>query len=966
MTRWLYKVSRTCAEHGRLVIILWLLAMVAIMGANRTLGGAPQNAFTLEGTDSATAQELLGQAFPGSSTEANPLVLHSSDVDFGKGAGKQTVTKVAADIRGLVSVQTVVTPSEQPTLLSADAHTAIVSVTVNDRFAGKPEVAQEILDTGTQAAGPGIEVALGGIQGQQLSKPDTSLSEALGLLAALLVLFLTMRRVVAMFIPLINAIVAVGMGLAIIGLLGRVVFIPDVAPTLGTMLGLGVGIDYALFLVTRHRKLLAQGFSVPDAVGRTAGTAGAGMVFAGGTLIAAVVGLTFTGISFLSWLGYAAAIVVALAVAASVTLVPALLGVSGQRVMPKKLSPMDDPDHDVLDNSAWGRLANAVTSRPWRFAIGSTLVLLLLAAPTLTLTLGHADSGNLPPETTARQANDLITEGFGAGTTAPLAIVVQMYSVATAPEDAKAGDGDPRAQDPRLVGLRKDLAATPGVVRVDDPVVSTDGGVAIIRTIPEWGGASPQTEDLVRDLRTDVIPPATAGQGMTAYVGGVTALTTDLSEKIAARTPSFILGVVILSFILLMLAYRSLLIPFKAAMMNLLSIAAAYGVVTAIFQWGWGASLIGLDGPVPIESYVPMMMFAVLFGLSMDYEVFLLTAFREHWERTGDMKTSVRRGLADTGRLVTAAALIMVVVFFSFVLSDNATVKMFGIGLSTAVAVDATIVRCLLVPSIMILAAKGTWWLPGWLDRLLPQVHVEGDPVALDAVASNTGSSAVGKRSLLLHRPAPVIGAAAGVVIAWALVSRLPALPLNAHTAVAMSAVLGAVAVLLPAGLGGGSTNKTVRTFGYLLGVGLGLIVIGLLSVVVPPVQADNGAITSWAIVLVSLLVVLFVGRSIALPMVLGAMATAIALGLMSPQAPGASALILATALPALITIIVTGIVASLFDRSGGSGATGREHAHDAPANDAASSTSDAGFRPPDDGIQLVRIGDPPDDPSTS
>jgi len=912
VTRWLYALGRRCAIHGRLVIGLWLLAAIVLMGANALLPKSSISTFSLSGTDSTTAQTFLNQAFPQTNTDSNPVVLSSPTLDFGEGQGKATVDRVAADLAAIPAVVQVQTPSDIPSQLSKDGHTAIIGVTIDGQQLGDEAVSVEVLDTAKEAAGPEVTVNLGGYLGQQLSRPDTHQSERLGLLAALVVLFFTLRRVWAMVIPLINALFAVGIGLAIVGILGRVTFIPDVAPTLGTMLGLGVGIDYALFLVTRHRKLLRQGYDVPDAIGRTMGTAGAGMVFAGGTLIAAVCGLTLTGISFLAWLGYAAGIVVLLAVAASLTLVPAILGVMGLRVLPKKDRPEDDPSHEELDKTMWARLANSVTNRPWPFAIASTLILLILAAPMLTLSLGETDASNLPPETVSRQAYDAMAEGFGPGSTAPLVVVSQMYTAATAPPGV-TGPGDPRVQDPRLQNLRDDLAATPGVVEANEPIVSTDGGVAIIKITPEWNAADPRTAELVDDLRTKVIPPATEGEGMASYVGGITALSSDLNELIAKRTPGFILGVVVLSFILLMLAYRSLLIPFKAAIMNLLSIAAAYGVVTVIFQWGWGGSLIGLDGPVPIDSYIPMMMFAVLFGLSMDYEVFLLTAFREHWALTGDMKVAVRRGLADSGRLVTAAALIMVVVFASFILSDNATVKMFGVGLATAVAVDATIVRCLLVPAIMVLAAKGTWWLPGWLDRLLPQLHVEGDPNALESVANDDRDRSFARRPVALQRPVVVIGTAIGVALAWFLVSRLPALPFDARTPIAMAAVLGGVTVLLPPALSGGTSSRPFRAFGYFLGVILAMLVIGVLAIVVPPVPADNGAVTAWAIVIAALLAVLVIGRSLALPMLLGAIATAISMALMSSYEPDSLTLMLITLLPAMVTMMVASVIIGIW-----------------------------------------------------
>jgi RND superfamily putative drug exporter len=911
MTGMLYRLGRRCAENGWRVIAIWFVVAFLVMGANRAFGGESTDSFVLKGTDSSVAQNLLNRAFPGGSAEATPIVLYAPQQDLGSGTGQRSVDDVTEALRDIPEVTALSSPAQRDDLLSDDGHTAIVAVTVNERYATEIGVAENLLATAEQAAGPDVTVAIGGFLGRQLAQPDTHRSEGIGLLSAVIILFLTLRRWGATFVPLASALFSVGLGLAVVGLLSRLVFIPDVAPTLGTMLGLGVGIDYALFLITRHRTLLHQGFDVPDAVGRTAGTAGAGMVFAGSTLIAAVCGLVLTGISFLAWLGYAAAIVVAIAVLASVTLVPAILGVMKYRVMPKKgLETQSDAD---LDHTGWGRLADAVTSKPWRYAIGSSAALLLMAAPTLTLTLGHSDAGILPEETSARQAYDRIEAGFGPGENGPLAIVSQLYAIAEAPEDVEAESGtDPRTLDPRLQSLRDDLAGAPGVTSAGEPIVSPDGGVAVVRVVPQWGPADPRTEELVHDLRDDVLPAAVAGAGMDAHIGGVTAAVTDFSEIIASRTPYFIAGVVTLSFLLLMLAYRSLLIPFKAACMNLLSIAAAYGVVTAIFQWGWGATLIGLDGPVPIESYVPMMMFAVLFGLSMDYEVFLLTAFREHWERTGDMTTAVRRGLADTGRLVTAAALIMVVVFGSFLLSDNAIVKMFGIGLATAVAVDATIVRCLLVPAIMVLAQQGTWWLPGWLDRLLPELHVEGDPRALDAAAATRTRPRTSRTPLLVYRPASVIAAVAGVALSWAITSRLAFIPDVAATSVAMSAVLGAVLALLPRDVGGGRGTYLVRMGGYTLGVVLALIVVSVIAALVPPAQTPSAPVTAWAIVGTALLAVLVVGRSLSLPMVLGAVALAVAY-LLSGQDAAVGALFGASLLPALVCVLVISVFDNLF-----------------------------------------------------
>ena len=667
-------------------------------------------------------------------------------------------------------------PEDNGDLLADDGRAAILQLTLAEQAAGDADVGNEILAAATQAAqeaSPTARVALGGYLGAQISRTDTRTSEALGLFLAVIVLLFTLRRGWPVAIPLATAIVAVGMGLAIIGLLGRLVYIPEEAPTLGTMLGLGVGIDYALFLVMRHRNLLRRGFAVPDAVGRTAGTAGAGMVFAGATLLAAVCGLALTGISFLAWLGYSAAIVVALALLAALTLVPALMGLMGLRVLPRSEQRLvadgeviaEHSDED-LDRGGWARMANVVTGHPWPFAIAATALLLALATPMLSMQFQQVDSSALPDDTTAHQAGDIIRESFGPGYSGPLAIVAQLHRAADDPRGGRLRrpPGTRVPGTPRLVAVTDELAATNGINEVSAPIVSTDGGVVIWRAVPSTGPSDKATEALVTRMRADVLPAATPGADMTAYVGGVTAARTDLSLRIADRLLPFILGVATLSFLLLMVAYRSLVIPAKAAAMNLLSISAAYGVVVAVFQWGWGAQLIGLDGPVPIESYVPMMMFAVLFGLSMDYEVFLLTAFNEHYQRTGDIVTAVRRGLADTGQLITAAALIMVAVFTSFVIPDNAVVKMFGVGLATAVLVDATIVRCILVPSLMVLAAKWTWWLPGWLDRALPQLHIEGDPAQLESVGTVRTPQPSDQR--------PATGALAligGVLVAWVL-----------------------------------------------------------------------------------------------------------------------------------------------------------------------------------------------------
>ncbi len=881
MTRVLYALGRWCADHAVLVLVLWLALLGGVRLADHVLPPPALDPFVLAGTDSASAQTLLNRAFPGAATEPVPLVL-ADDTDLSSGSGADTVAAVRAAVAEVPGVNGVRDARDNPDLLADDGRATILQLIMAEQSAGDIATGNELLAAATSAAeraSPTARVAMGGYLGSQISRTDTRTSEALGLMLAVVVLLLTLRRGWPVAIPLATALMAVGIGLAIIGLLGRLVYIPEEAPTLGTMLGLGVGIDYALFLVTRHRTLLRRGFAVPDAVGRTAGTAGAGMVFAGATLLAAVTGLALTGISFLAWLGYSAAVVVTLALLAALTLVPALLSLMGPRVLPRGVQAEVSAGHfahedsdEHLDRGMWARIADTVTNHPWRWAIAASALLLTMAAPMLSMQFQQVDASALPDETTAHQANAMINESFGPGWSGPLAVVAQMHRAAVSTQADEPGD--PRTRDPRLVSITEDLRGTEGLDEVTDPVVSPDGGVVIWRAVPSTGPSDKATEALVTRMRTDVLPGATAGADLTAYVGGVTAARTDLSLRIADRLLPFILGVATLSFVLLMIAYRSLVIPAKAAAVNLLSISAAYGVVVAVFQWGWGARLIGLDGPVPIEAYVPMMMFAILFGLSMDYEVFLLTAFNEHYQRSGSIVTAVRRGLADTGQLITAAALIMVVVFASFILPDNSVVKMFGVGLATAVAVDATVVRCVLVPSLMVLAAKWTWWLPGWLDRAMPQLHVEGDPAALASVGVARTPTPADER--------PATGPLAllvGILVAWVLGTAMLTQPSGAAgAAIALSAVGGAALAHLPRATRGGGGPLGVRLVLLVVGALISAASFTLVGGLTPATTSNTAFQAGLAICVPALLVALTPLRGGGLPLLLGSVVAVAAL----------------------------------------------------------------------------------------
>ena len=598
--------------------------------------------------------------------------------------------------------------------LSKDQKIGYISVTLSEGAADlTKEDAENIIDATSPASDAGLTVATGGYLGQAVSKADTESSEAVGLTAAVVILLFAFGTATAMLLPIVSAVLGLAASLALIGFLGHVAEVPSVAPTLATMIGLGVGIDYALFIVTRHKLQLNEGMEVRESIARATATAGGAVVFAGGTVVIALVSLLASGIPFVGTMGYSAAVAVVVAVLAATTLLPALLGALGLRInsLRVKLGRTHPDDHEP---HGWARWARGVVARPWPSLVASIAILVVLAVPVLDLHMGSSDNGELPESTTARQAYDLITEGFGAGTNGPLLVSVRLGSPA-------------KPDDPRLTGLENAVAKDPDVAGVSPATVDPAGTAAVFTAIPKTAPNAQATEDLVKRLRSDVIPKATKGSDVTANVGGQTAAYIDLADRISDKLPQMIALVVGLSCIVLLLAFRSILLPVKAAVANLLSVAAAYGIVTFIFQEGHGASLLGLDGAVPIASYVPLLMFAILFGLSMDYEVFLLTQIQEHYKKDGDPHEAVVRGLSSTGRVITSAALIMVFVFASFVLNGSAIVKQFGVGLAAAIAIDATIVRCLAVPAAMALFGRAAWWLPRRVDRVLPRISIEGE-----------------------------------------------------------------------------------------------------------------------------------------------------------------------------------------------------------------------------------------------
>ena len=700
------------------VIAAWIAVAIALHVVAASAGEDWTDNLTLPGTGSTRATDLLQERLPQQAYGSIPVTLRDPGGTLGDSKSSDAISATVKNLKAVPHVIRVVSPLDPgaSALLSKDKKIGYISVAL-DIGSGDTSVAeaQAVLDAADPAKAAGLDVAVGGYVGQKLSKPATESSEAIGLAAAVVILVFAFGTVTAMALPIVTAIIGLVITLALVTLVGHTTDVPNISPTLATMIGLGVGIDYALFIVTKHKLQLAEGMEMGESIARACATAGGAVVFAGVTVAIALCSLVVAGIPLVTTLGYTAAIAVVVSVLAATTLLPALLAVLGERIHSLAVH-LGGTHPDDKEPHGWARLARAVGRRPWPALIGSTVLLVVLALPVLQLRLGQSDTSAMPKSTTIKQAYDAITAGFGAGTNGPLLIAVQMKTPAT---------GDP-TQDPRLTSLVNAVARTPGVQSVAPVTVDKAGTAAVFTAVATTSPADSRTEDLVDNLRDNVIPKAVAGTGLSAYVGGQTAGYIDLAEKIAKKLPLMIAVVVLLSLVVLLLAFRSVVIPLKAAVMNLLSVAAAYGVVTAVFQEGWGAGVVGLPHAIPIVSFAPLLMFAILFGLSMDYEVFLVTQMQEHYLESGDAKEAVVDGLAATGRVITSAALVMVCVFTSFVLNGDPTVKEFGVGLAFAIAVDATVVRCLLVPAVMELLGERSWWLPHWLDRALPRISIEG------------------------------------------------------------------------------------------------------------------------------------------------------------------------------------------------------------------------------------------------
>jgi RND superfamily putative drug exporter len=716
MGKLLYRLGSTAARRPARVVLVWLAVAVAVVTARGAWGGEPTNSFDIPGAESQRAVELIESRFPGLTGTSSRIVFHAETGRLDEGPRTAAIAAAIARVDRLDDISAVSNPLD-PELgtLSIDARTAYATIEYAVRFDElTPEHLEAIQDATASLEDIGLQVEVGGAVAD-FGDESTEGSEGIGLLVAVVVLLVALGSVAAMALPIGLALFALVVGTGLLGLLAAVGDVPEDTGSLATMIGLGVGIDYALFVLTRYRQLVSEGRSRTDAIAHANATAGQAVVFAGTTVLVAIVGLRASGLPAIAMMGYGTAVVVALSVLAAVTLLPALLGAVGHRIdgmLPRTRRRRLAVAARPVESTVAGRWAHHVGVHPVRYALVSLAVLGALALPLGGLRVGFSDAGAESTERTTRRAYDLLAEGFGPGFNGPLLAVIDLSS---------ADEGSASATE-----LHDMLASTSGIESVTPPMFSPAGDAAIVTAIPTTSPQDEATADLVDRLRDEVLPDVEAQTGATVLVGGSVAGFSDVADLLGRRLPWFIGAVVLLSVLLLMTVFRSVLVPVKAALMNLLSIAASYGVVVAVFQWGWGASLVGVDQAVPVNPFVPMMMFAILFGLSMDYEVFLLSRIREEYVRTNDNHRAVVVGLGATAKVITSAALIMIAVFGGFIANPATFMKMIGLGLAVAVLLDATLIRMVLVPAAMALLGRANWWLPTWLERRLP--HLDIDP----------------------------------------------------------------------------------------------------------------------------------------------------------------------------------------------------------------------------------------------
>jgi RND superfamily putative drug exporter len=716
-------IARFSFRRRWIVLGSWLALLVAVGGALGAVGAGYDDKFTLPDTESTQALALLQRVSPQASGDQLSAVVHVDSGRVTDDAARQRFTRglEAAKATGKVAAYASPYVAAGASQVSKDGRTAFATITLAGTVPNDvtSEQVADIIDAVRAPAGDGVQIEVTGAAAQ--AAPAQGIAEVVGLIAAAVVLFLVFGSLLAMTLPLITAILSIAVSVAGIGLLANLFTIATFAPTLSVLLGLGVGVDYALFIVTRYRQGLLEGKSPEEAAVTALDTSGRAVLFAGITVCIALLGLFALGLSFLYGVAIAASLAVAVTVLASLTLLPALLGFFGRRVLPRRRRavPVAGAPDVQQEPAGWRRWAALLDRRPAVFAGLGLLVMLVVSVPFLHLRLGLTDQGSDPASSTTRKGYDLLSEGFGPGFNGPLLVVTDLSRSA-----------DPAATE----RLRTALTADPGVAGVaptsylggTKPGTPAVGGIGLTTVYPASAPQDAATSDLVTRVRDHLVPAAEQGSGQPMLVGGTTAIGEDFSDTIAKKLPLFVGVVVLLSFLLLTAVFRSLVVATVAAVMNLLSAAAAFGVVVLVFQDGVGLSLIGVDRTGPILSFLPVILFAILFGLSMDYEVFLLSRIHEEWLHRKDNRQAVLHGLAATGRTITAAAAIMVFLFLAFVLGPNLTIKLFGFGLAAAVLLDALVIRSMLVPALMLLLGRGNWYLPRWLDRVLPRLSVEG------------------------------------------------------------------------------------------------------------------------------------------------------------------------------------------------------------------------------------------------
>jgi RND superfamily putative drug exporter len=708
--------GRWVVSHRRAVVIGWLVLLIGALGLSGAIGSEYSNNFSLPGTESQRAADLLKRDFPAQAGDSDQIVFAARRGLVTDASVRARIAPMLATVARLPHVTGVVSPysAKGSQEISPDGKIAFATVTFDERANVIPASATErVISAAKDAASPRLQVALGGQAIEQVQKPSLGAATGIGLLAAMVVLFVTFGSLLAMGLPIITALLGLGTGIGLAGLASRLIGMPTFSTELAAMIGLGVGIDYALFIVTRFRENYLIDGDVRASITAAMDTAGRAVLFAGTTVIIALLGQFALGVEFLYGLAVASALAVLMTMLAGLTVLPALLARFGERIGRPRASRRRTRRQTVPASGEqtgfWVRWAGFIERHPWEGMIAGLAIMLTLCSPALALRLGNSDAGNNPPNQTTRQAYDLLAEGFGPGFNGPLQVVAKL----------------PKANDTAaLTTVSNTLRATPDVASVSPARLSPQGLTAVFNVYPRSAPQALATTELVSTLRQHTLPPAAASTSSTLLVGGSNAAAIDFTHVLSSKLPLFVGVVVLLSALLLLVVFRSLVIPLQAAFMNLLSIGASLGVVVAIFQWGWLGGLFNVKG-APIQAFIPVMLFAIVFGLSMDYEVFLVSRIHEEWTRKGDANAAARQGLASTGRVITAAATIMICVFLSFVVGGERVLELFGLSLASAVFLDAFVVRSLLLPSVLHLLGQRTWALPGWLQHRLPHLAID-------------------------------------------------------------------------------------------------------------------------------------------------------------------------------------------------------------------------------------------------